>query len=323
MALLEALRTRAAARGRVGQVICGTLGTVEIESLPPRECAALGLRDEGRALFFAACRELQTAGEQLRREGKLFTPEEITQYLTAQEALTAAKAVLALSGLAESAADGSGEDAAEDSGTVDSETPSFFETKETAPAQAEKAPPPTDGEEGARRGGIDSPQTAASIPVPAVEEAASAAGMDAAVPAWADAPLARRDAEVTPEPDAAFFPGLRAPAPEEGCGRMFPTAPADTGGEEADAPEAGWSSGDEGEQAAFFNAPAPPPVRWDAPVTAALSDALEPLELENVPAAEGQAPAPFPAGASWEIEALMEQMEQRLLEGLLQAAAVG
>ena len=76
-----------------------------MEALPPRECAALGLRDGGRALFYAACRDLQTAGETLRREGRLFTPAEVTAYVSDEEAAAAARTVLALSGVT---ADGDG-----------------------------------------------------------------------------------------------------------------------------------------------------------------------------------------------------------------------
>ena len=63
MALADVLRERVSRRGRTAEVACGLLGTVTVEALPPRECAALGLRDGGRALLYAACRDLQTAGE--------------------------------------------------------------------------------------------------------------------------------------------------------------------------------------------------------------------------------------------------------------------
>lgn len=105
MALADVLRERVSRRGRTAEVACGLLGTVTVEALPPRECAALGLRDGGRALFYAACRDLQTAGETLRREGRLFTPAEVTAYVSDEEAATAARTVLALSGVT---ADGDG-----------------------------------------------------------------------------------------------------------------------------------------------------------------------------------------------------------------------
>ena len=105
MALADVLRERVSRRGRTAEVACGLLGTVTVEALPPRECAALGMRDGGRALFYAACRDLQTAGETLRREGRLFTPAEVTAYVSDEEAAAAARTVLALSGVT---ADGSG-----------------------------------------------------------------------------------------------------------------------------------------------------------------------------------------------------------------------
>ena len=105
MALADVLRERISRRGRTAEGACGRLGTVTVEALPPRECAALGMRDGGRALLYAACRDLQTAGETLRREGRLFTPAEVTAYVSDEEAAAAARTVLALSGVT---ADGDG-----------------------------------------------------------------------------------------------------------------------------------------------------------------------------------------------------------------------
>ena len=99
MALADVLRERVSRRGRTAQVDCGALGTVTVEALPPRECSALGMADGGRALLYAACRELQAAGETLRRERRLFTPDEVTAYVSDSEALAAARTVLALSGV--------------------------------------------------------------------------------------------------------------------------------------------------------------------------------------------------------------------------------
>lgn len=99
MALADVLRERVSRRGRTAQVDCGALGTLTVEALSPRECAALGMADGGRALLYAACRELQAAGETLRRERRLFTPDEVTQYVSDSEARTAARTVLALSGV--------------------------------------------------------------------------------------------------------------------------------------------------------------------------------------------------------------------------------
>lgn len=99
MALADILRERVSRRGRTAEVDCGELGTVTVEALSPQECAALGMADGGRALLYAACRELQEAGEALRRERRLFTPDEVTQYVSDGEALAAARTVLALSGV--------------------------------------------------------------------------------------------------------------------------------------------------------------------------------------------------------------------------------
>lgn len=101
MALSDTLRERVSRRGRTAQVDCGTLGTLTVEALSPRECAVLGTADGGRALLYAACRELQAAGETLRRERRLYTPDEITQYISDSEAAAAARMVLELSGVSE------------------------------------------------------------------------------------------------------------------------------------------------------------------------------------------------------------------------------
>ena len=122
MALADVLRERVSRRGRTAQVDCGELGTVTVEALPPRECAALGMSDSGRALLYAACRELQAAGEALRRERRLFTPDEVTAYVSDSEALTAARTILALSGvtLDEDKAD-NGDEMADEDGKADNE----------------------------------------------------------------------------------------------------------------------------------------------------------------------------------------------------------
>ena len=97
MALLDTLRDRTGFRGGTAQVDCGELGTLTVEALPPADCFQLS--GDSRALLYAACRELQLAGEALRQEGKLFRPDEITAYLSADEADEAARAVLELSGV--------------------------------------------------------------------------------------------------------------------------------------------------------------------------------------------------------------------------------
>jgi len=98
MALLEILRQRTAHKGRTAQVSCGNLGVLTVEALPVAEC---GRYKDDRALLYAACRELQSAGEALRREGSLFRPDEVLEYLTEHEAAIAASTIRALSGAAE------------------------------------------------------------------------------------------------------------------------------------------------------------------------------------------------------------------------------
>lgn len=100
MALADTLRERASRAGRTAQVDCGALGVVTVEALPLRECAALAKGPGGdRAVFYAACRELQAAGEALRRTGHVFAPDGVMQYVSDREAALAARAVLALSGV--------------------------------------------------------------------------------------------------------------------------------------------------------------------------------------------------------------------------------
>ena len=144
MALADVLRQRVSRRGRTAQVDCGELGTVTVEALPPRECAALGMADGGRALLYAACRELQAAGETLRRERRLFTPDEVTAYVSDSEALAAARTVLALSGVTPDSLDNTENrlEAVQDSEKDFSEIrPAFVQQTVGIPAD-----PPADGQ---------------------------------------------------------------------------------------------------------------------------------------------------------------------------------
>lgn len=96
MALLDVLRERTERRTSTAQVSCGELGLLSVEALPPAELARLS---SDRAVLYAACRELQSAGEALRRAGKLFAPDEITAYLSDEEAASGAAAVRDISGV--------------------------------------------------------------------------------------------------------------------------------------------------------------------------------------------------------------------------------
>lgn len=99
MALANILRARADALRRTARVECGELGSVTVEALPLRELELL-LRqpDPMRAVFYAACRELQLAGEELRRAAQVYAPDEIMQMVSSEEATLAAQTILELSG---------------------------------------------------------------------------------------------------------------------------------------------------------------------------------------------------------------------------------
>lgn len=100
MELMERLRRRSQQSKETAQVDCGGLGVLTIQALPIRECQAIANGPDGdRALLYAACRQLQSAGEQLRREGRLFRPDEIMQLVSEEEARAGAAAVRQLSGL--------------------------------------------------------------------------------------------------------------------------------------------------------------------------------------------------------------------------------
>ena len=86
------------ARAR-GTVEAGTLGTVTVEALPVRELERLMRGADGdRAVFYAACRELQGAGAALLRAGKVYRPDQVMALVSDAEAAKAAEAVRALSG---------------------------------------------------------------------------------------------------------------------------------------------------------------------------------------------------------------------------------
>lgn len=101
MGLAEKLTARAARQGRSAPVECGELGTVTVEALPVRELELLLRGSDGqRAVFYGACRELQSAGEELRKAGKIFRPDQVMQFVSDSEAAAAAWTVLELSGQA-------------------------------------------------------------------------------------------------------------------------------------------------------------------------------------------------------------------------------
>lgn len=100
MDLTQRLRQRSEQIKATAQVDCGGLGTLTVQALPLREGQAIANGPDGhRALLYAACRQLQSAGEQLRREGRLFRPDEIMLLVSDEEALAGAAVVRRLSGL--------------------------------------------------------------------------------------------------------------------------------------------------------------------------------------------------------------------------------
>lgn len=99
MALGDILAARADNARARGTVEAGTLGTVTVEALPVRELERLMRGADGdRAMFYAACRELQGAGAALLRAGKVYRPDQVMALVSDAEAAKAAEAVRALSG---------------------------------------------------------------------------------------------------------------------------------------------------------------------------------------------------------------------------------
>ena len=99
MALGDILAARADNARARGTVEAGTLGTVTVEALPVRELERLMRGADGdRAVFYAACRELQGAGAALLRAGKVYRPGQVMALVSDAEAAKAAEAVRALSG---------------------------------------------------------------------------------------------------------------------------------------------------------------------------------------------------------------------------------
>ena len=99
MTLGDILAARADNARARGTVEAGTLGTVTVEALPVRELERLMRGADGdRAVFYAACRELQGAGAALLRAGKVYRPDQVMALVSDAEAAKAAEAVCALSG---------------------------------------------------------------------------------------------------------------------------------------------------------------------------------------------------------------------------------
>ena len=99
MALGDILAARADNARARGTVTLDALSTVALEALPPRALERLMRGADGdRAVFYAACRELQGAGAALLRAGKVYRPDQVMALVSDAEAAKAAEAVRALSG---------------------------------------------------------------------------------------------------------------------------------------------------------------------------------------------------------------------------------
>ena len=98
------MTARAASARATATVDCGALGSVTVEALPLRELERFSSGPDGdRGLFYAACRELQQAGNALFNAGKLVRPDGVTAFLSDSEAKLAADTVRRLSGWTEAA----------------------------------------------------------------------------------------------------------------------------------------------------------------------------------------------------------------------------
>lgn len=98
MALGDVLAARAKTARATARVACGSLGEVTLEALSVRELEQLsGGEDADRAIFYAACRDLQRVGAELLRQGKVYRPDQVTELVSADEANIAAQAVRELS----------------------------------------------------------------------------------------------------------------------------------------------------------------------------------------------------------------------------------
>lgn len=194
MGLAEKLRQRAALQGRTAGVECGELGVLTVEALPLRELELLYRGPDGaRAVFYAACRELQAAGEELRRSGQVYAPDGILQFVSQQEAEAAARVVLELSGCVPAAAE-------PPAAKKEADTETFVPADQAVSIPAAAA------------------QAAAETEIlPAAEKARSTAAIHEGAPAASPAEAA--DA-------AAIDPGIKAPISAPGLlsGRTLPGA---------------------------------------------------------------------------------------------------
>ena len=100
MTISDVLSARADNARATASVDCGALGTLTLEALALRELERYGRSaDADRAIFYAACRDLQRTGAELLKAGKVYRPDQVTALVSDAEAAKAADAVRALSGV--------------------------------------------------------------------------------------------------------------------------------------------------------------------------------------------------------------------------------
>ena len=98
MALADILAARAARAA--ASVDCGALGTLTVEALPLRDAERYAMGGDGdRGLVYAACRELQQAGQALFEAGRIRSPMGVMDFVSGEEIGQAAGAVRRLSGM--------------------------------------------------------------------------------------------------------------------------------------------------------------------------------------------------------------------------------
>ena len=99
MALSDVLTARATAARATARIACGSLGEVTLEALALRELEQLSRGgDADRAIFYAACRDLQHIGAELMQQGRVYRPDQVTGLVSDEEAAMAAEKVRELSG---------------------------------------------------------------------------------------------------------------------------------------------------------------------------------------------------------------------------------
>ncbi|MBE6995158.1 MAG: hypothetical protein E7429_00265 [Ruminococcaceae bacterium] len=287
MALADVLRERISRKGNRAQVVCGELGLLTVEALPPAELTAL-LRGSGgaRAVLYAACRELQEAGEALRKTGEVFQPDEILAFVSEEETQAAVGTILELSGMEQSLP----ERAAHAEGTP---LPAgIADEAEVAPADPALLP-----------GAFPDPLAATAAPGTSPLETTAAetpTRFPGPLAVLAAAPAAPGELPADPRQAAPEKGGLEA-----AHGLRQPAAPAPFGTPQP---------------AAFKEAPTAPQrsaAAGDRSIRAAESPAAE-SALED--AVEVRLPLPEQDAVS--ADALAEQVARRILAGLRNAAAV-